>query len=572
MVGLVLCDALDPAGALGLVDGQLGDANPGLQVLEHDRQVPLTVHHGRLHMVVGAPQLVGQEARILEVVVGPHLAVLEVVGNQDHLQQVVLHHLAGDEVEGAGAGLGADAVVDDAGALALLSHGLVHAVVGIQDAQDVGGHRDAEVAVGDVPVVLHLQGALVQEGDELTLQPLQVAVGKAGGRLEGELALELVALVQPALQPLVLHTGGDDRNVLSHGGHDVGIGEVVDAVADIGPGLVRNAHFDVGPGRNQELLEVVAEGCLDGVGVLGMVHHCIEVNLLHTLIGGQGDQHALFEIDAGGDLNGHNLAVGLGDFEQGMHDIVLDIHIGAGAPGQADVLRVDDLAVQLHVDFADAHVAVHLEQPVLALQQGKILAALAGHQAVDQGLDLDFGPVDEHCLGVGRQSVNEVLSLGVAGGLDGGDDFLDFHRLLVQGAGVIDAVHHGLVRGTHGSGDGCGQGNQVGCDHGLVHRGHAGKAGVFHQAVEEHLLCARGILLQHGFEPLIGEQGGVMLLHLLHDALRHCGSIEGVDFLTSDGLVADCGCAFLQHSNNLADVVAFSFATEQCTHCYIAPF
>ena len=123
--------ALDIHHAAVLLDGHVVHSDPGAQRLEDDGQVPLAVHDGRLDMVVGPTELISQEGAVLEVVVGLDLAVLEVVGNEQHAQLVILELLAGDEVEGSSAGLAADAVVDDTRTLALFSHGLVHAVVGI---------------------------------------------------------------------------------------------------------------------------------------------------------------------------------------------------------------------------------------------------------------------------------------------------------------------------------------------------------------------------------------------------------------------------------------------------------
>lgn len=553
---------LDEAGTIGLHDRHVGDFDDGRQRAEDNWHVALAVHDSGLYMVVGAAQLVSQERAVLEVVVGLNLAVLEVVGNQQHLHHVVGELLTGDEVEHAGGGLAADAVVDDTSALALLGGRLVHGEVCVQDAQDVGRHADTEVAVGDVPVVLHLQCTLVQEGDELTLQPLEVAVGEVGRSLEGELTLELMPLVQALLQPLVLHPGGDYGDVLSHRSHDVSVGKVLDAVLDIGAGFLGQAHLNVGTGGHDELLEVVAEAGIDGMSVLGVRHSGIEVYLLDTLICAEMLHHAAVEVQLAGYVQRDDIAGVVLDLEHAGQGVGLGIEVGNRALGHTNLGLVNRAGTQIYVDSGHADIAVNLEQRILALHQRQLIAACTGDQTLDESFHRNLGTLHEGDRGIGCQSIDEVLSLGIAGGLDDGDDLFDFHGLLLQRTGVEQAVQHGLIGSPHRGGNGGGKGNGRRHQRRLVHC----VLGL-RQVVHEDLSNGIRVLLQHVLAGL-GKDAGIMLAHEGADLVRHILDFNCTYHSAGNALIADASAAGLQLVDNGTNVTAFRIAAKQNAHSH----
>lgn len=556
-------DTLDEARALGLADGQLSDHDIGGHRPEHDGQVPLGVHDRGLGVVVSTAHLIGQVAGVLVVLVGLDLSILAVVRDQQNLHLVVVHRLAGDEVEGVGAGLHADAVVDDAGALVLLVHGLVHAVVGVHDLQDEGRHRNAEVAVRDVVLVLQLQGRLVHEGDELALQPLEVAIGKVGGSLEGELTLVDMAGIQALLQTLILHARADHADILGHRGHDVDLGKVLDGVLDVGAGLLRQAHLDVGPGRNHELLEAVLEACVDGVGVLAVVHGGIEVNLPDAGIRAQELQHAGIEVDPGGEVQRHGGAVGLLNVEQAGQGVVLGAEVGHGAPGEADLGGIHKGAafIEGDVDAGHADVAVDLEQRVLAGQKRQVVAGLGGINAVHQGIHHDLGAIHEGDAGIGCQSVDHILLDLIIGALDGRNDLFDVHGLLLQGLGVEQTVEGGLIGSPHHGRDAGGQGDQVG------HQRRLGQGGLgLGDVVLEHLSDVLSILFQELLQHRVAVYAGIVLVHQIPDRIGHVLDFQAGNGVARNRLVADRGGALLQLIDNARNVAALRNAAKQYAH------
>lgn len=512
-------------------------------------------------MVVRTTQLIGQEGAVLEVVVGLHNAHLEVVGDKQHIQLVVLEQLAGDEVEDAGGGLDPDGVVDDTRATAVLGAGLVHGVVGIQDAQDVGADADTEVAVGHVLVVLQLQGTLIQEGNELALQPLQVAIGEVGGSLEGEVGLVLMAGIQALHQTLVFHAGGDHGDVLGHRRHNVGVGEVLDAVGNIGPHLLGQADLDVRTGGHHVLVEVVAEGSVDRMGVLMVRHGGIEVDLLDAVVAAQPLHGAVIEIDAGRQIRVDNAAVILPDGEHAVHGVVLGIEVRIGALGDHDVFLGDGLAIQLHIDVRHAHIAVDLEQRVLTLHQRQVLDVQLN--AVDQSIHIDLGTIHKGNGSVRGQSIDQVLFLGIAGSLQGRNDLFDLHRLLLQRTGIEQAVQGGLVGNAHGGRNGSSQSNQVGHQGRLGHGPIANQGALIDQVVLEQLFSTLGILLQHIVE-LLGEDGGVVIVHGALDRLSHVLDLNGSEDGPDGRLIADGRIAKL--IDNLLNVAALIVTAKHARH------
>ena len=516
-------------------------------------------------MVISTTQLIGQEGAILEVVIGLDLAVLEVVGNQQNLQHVVVDLLGGDEVEGGGGGLAADAVVDHTRTLTFLVHGLIHGIVGIHDTQDVGRDADTEVAVGDVPVVLHLHSDLIQEGDELTLEPLQVTVSKVCGSLKGELSLKHMTFIQALLQTLVLHTGADDRNVFGHSSHDVGVSKVLDRVLDIGTHFLRQAHLDMRTSGNQELLEVVAEGGVNGVGMLSMIHGGIEVHLLDALISTQVDHDGTGEVDLGVNASMDNLTRSSLQIEHARQDIVLSIEVGDSTLGHVDLVSGDNLTSNLGLDLGDANITVDAVQRILTNQQRQILASRTGLQAVDQSLDLDLGTIHEGNLGIGSQSIDQLF-LFILISLDGRGDSFDLHDLLIQGASIEQTMQDSLVRSTHRGSDRRSQGNQG------RHGGRLRQGGlILQQVVLEDLSNGLSVLLQHVVKALVLEEVGVMLQHHGLDLVRHVLNFDLRDFLT--GRLIDHGVAALtQFLNNVLNVAALIHTAKQSAHCLTAPF
>ena len=558
--------ALDVHHAAVLLDGHVVHGDPSAQRLEDNGQVPLAVHDGRLDMVVGPTELISQEGAILEVVVGLDLAVLEVVGDEQHAQLVILELLAGDEVEGSGAGLAADAVVDDTRTLALFSHGLVHAVVGIQDAQDIGRHAHAEVAVGDVVIVLHLHGALVQEGNELTLDPLKVAVGEVAGSSEGEASLEHMTLVQALHQPLILHAGADHSDVLSHRSDDISVGEMLNAVGDISPSFLGQAHLDVRTSRHDELLEVVAEAGVNGMGVLSVRNGGIEVHLGHAVISPQVLQNGAIEIDLGGYIGIYDGAVGLLNLEHAGQGVGLGIEVGNSALGHADLVLGDHFPIHGGVDLGDTDVAVDLEEVVLTLEQRQVLAGIAGNQTINQGLHLDLGTIHEGNGSIGSQGIDQVFLLVAAGRLDNGSDLFDLDHLLVDRPGIKQTMQNGLIGSPHGGGDGSGQGNQVGHSRRLgQHVLHLG------DVVLEDLGNTVRVFLQHTLS-LGGQNRTVMLQHHIADLVGHVGNLHAGDAPASYAFIADGVGTFLQLGNNITNVAALTLTAKQNAHYYTAPF
>lgn len=482
---------------------------------------------------------------------------------------IITELLTGDQVEDGGGGLDADAVVDDAGTTGLLGHGLIHTVIGIQGPQHIGADADTEVAVGDVVAVLHLQGAHIQEGDELALQPLQVSVSKVVGSLIGEAGLILVTGIQTSLQPLVLHAGGDHCDVAGHSRHDVGIGEVLDAVGNISPHLLRQAHLDVGTGGHDELLHAVLEGCVDGVSVLVVRHGGIEEDLLHAGIAAQIAQDRLVEIDLGGHVCHVDTPVRPADIEQAGHGVGLGIEIGNSTLGHGDILLVDGRTLDLSLDVGYTDIAVDPEQGVLALQQRKILGIQL--DAVNQGVNLQLGAIDEGGLSVGGQGVHQILLDLTQGSLDGRGDLFDLHGLLIDRAGIEEAVQNGLVGGPHGGGNAGGQGDQAGHQSRFVHAG-AGDAavrGILHQVVLQHLDHVLGILGQHmaqGILVAVVDVGpaGVMLKHKGADLVHHVLDLDGSDGRAANGFI-DKGTT-LKSLEDVADVAAFVHTAKQCAH------
>ena len=419
------------------------------------------------------------------------------------------------------------------------------------------------MAVGAVALVLQLQGALIQEGDELPLQPLEVAVREVGRSIEGELSDVLATLIQGFLQPLILHTGADHGDALSHLGDDIGVGEVLDGVGDIGPGFLRQAHLDVRPGGNHELLEVVAERSVDGMGVLLVGHGGVEVHLLDTAVAAQIEQHGLIEVDLRRHIGGVDGAVVLPDVQQQVHGVLTGAEVRLGALGDGDVLLRNDLAVDLDVGALEPHITVDAEAGVLTLQQGDILGVHL--DAVDQGIDLDLGPLHEGNLGVGGQGVDQILVLLLAGGADGRDDLLDLHGLLVDGAGIEQTMQDRLVGNPHGGRDAGRQSDQIGLKSRLgdnavlIQGGHAG----VDQVVVEHLSDALGILV-HQILELLADVGTVVLVHQLSDALGHSLDLNSGKCGTSNRLIHDG--TFLEPIDDVSDVAAFRSTAKQCTH------
>ena len=120
MMYLTKLHTLNKAGTRFLHDGQLGNgANSGHRLEDHG-QVTLTLHDSGHTVVIRTTQLIGQEGTVLEVVIGLDLAVLEVIGNQQDLQLIIIDELRADEVEGSGGGLAADAVVNHTRTLSML--------------------------------------------------------------------------------------------------------------------------------------------------------------------------------------------------------------------------------------------------------------------------------------------------------------------------------------------------------------------------------------------------------------------------------------------------------------------
>lgn len=560
---LLLHDALDVARAVGLHGGHAIDVDVGAHSLEDHGHVPLAVDDSRLHGAVGPAELIGQEGAVLEVVVGLDGRHLEVVGDQQHLQLVVLKHLAGDEVEHGGAGLHADAVVDDAGATAVLGSRLVHGVVGIQNPEDVGRHTNTEVAVGAVASVLQLQGALVQEGDELTLQPLEVAIGEVGRSIEGELSDVLIALIQSLLEPLVLHTGADHGDILGHRSHHVGVGEVLDGVGDIGPHFLRQAHLDVRAGGHHKLLEVVAEGGVDGMGVLLVGHGGIEVHLLDTLVAADEDHGGLIEVQLGGHVSGIDGAILLLDVQQQVHGVLTGAEVGLGTLSDGNVLLRNHLvlAIKVNIGARKPNVTVDAEPAVHTLQQRNILAVHL--QTFTQSIDHDLGPGHEGLRSVGRQSVDQILILLLAGSADSGNDLFDLHGLLVDGAGVEQTMQHSLIRDAHGGGDARGQGDQVGHQGRLVHLADIGDSAGLDQVVIEHLSNALGVLTDH-LGKVIVDVLTVVLVHQLHDALGHRLDLDRGKSGTGNGFIYDG--TVLEPSDDVSNVAAFRSTAKQNAH------
>lgn len=495
--------------------------------------------------------------------------MLEVVGDQVDVHPIILELLTGDQVENGGGGLDADAVVDDARAAALLSHSLVHAVVGVQDPQDVRRHAHTEVAVGDIVAILHLQGALVQEGDELALQPLQVAVSEVVRSLEGELGLILVAGIQGLLQTLVLHTAGDDSDAVGHLSNDIPAGEVVDAVLDISAHLLRQAHFDVGPGGDHELLHAVLEAGVDGVSVLVVRHGGIEVYLLHAGIATQEQQDRFVEVQRGVHVHSDNGTVGLLDVEHAGHGVGLRVEVGDSALSHGNVLLINSLAVDLDIDVSHADVAVDPEQRILTGQQEQIPGVQL--DTLDQLVDHQLSAVNEGNGGVGSQGIDHVLFLVGQGSLDSGGDLLDFHGLLLQNAGVEQTMQHGLIRRTHSGRDTGGQRDQAGHQGGLIHAGTSDAAvgGILDNVVPDHLGNAVGVFLQHGAQgvvvPVVNVRfPGVVLEHDALDLVGHSLDLDGLQHGTGNGL-ADEGATF-ESSEDVVNVAAFRHTAKQCTH------
>ena len=417
------------------------------------------------------------------------------------------------------------------------------------------------MAVGHVLVVLQLQSALIQEGDELTLQPLQVAVCEVGGSLEGEVCLVLMARVQALHQTLVFHARGDHGDVLSHRRHNVGVGEVLDAVGDIGPHFLGQADLDVRTGGNHVLIEVVAEGSVDRVSVLMVRHGGIEVDLLDAVVAPQPLHGAVIEIDAGRQIRVDHGAVILPDGEHAVHGVVLGIEVRIGTLGDHDVLLGHGLAVQLHIDVGDTHVAIDLEQGVLALQQGQVLDVQL--HAIDQGIHVDLGTVHKGNGSVRSQCVDQVLFLGIAGSLQGRDDLFDLHRLLLQSAGIEQAVQSCLVGNAHGGRNRGGQSDQVGHQGRLGHGPIANQGALVDQVVLEQLFSTLGIFLQHVVK-LLGEDGGVVIVHGALDRFSHVLDLNGSEDRPNGRLIADGRIAKL--SDNLFDVAALVVTAKHARH------
>lgn len=568
-------DVLDVANARILDSGHAVDSDDRTHRAEDDGHIPLGVYDGGLHGVIRTAQLISQEGAVLEVVIGFDLAHLPLVRDQQHLHVVVFELLTGDQIEDAGAGLDADRVVDDAGAAALFGHALVQGEVGIQNPQDVGRHAHAEVAVGDVFTVLQLQSALIQEGDELTVQPLQVAVREIGRSFEGELALVLPAGIQALLQPLIFHAGGDHRDLLGHGRHDVGVGEVMNLIGDVGLLLGRQADFDVRTGRHNELLEAVPEAGVNGMGVLLVTHGGIEVDLLDHGVTAQILHGAVLEVQLGAEVGHVHRTVVLDDVEQAGQNIVLGLEVGHGALGEGDLFRLNLLAVDLSIDVSHTDIAVDGEQGILTFQQEVVLDAQL--QAVDQGIDHDLGTIHEGNGGIGSQSVDQILGLLVAGGLDGGDNLFDIHSLLIQRPGIEQPMQNGLIRSPHGGSDGGCQGDQIGhrdsCLIQPLAGGHvivdlaggvaANKLLALHQAVLEDLGRIGGVLMQHGLEVFV-HNASIMLGHGLADGLSQILDLNAAKCSRAYAFVYDRTAA--KTFDNVCNVTAFRNAAKQNTH------
>jgi len=556
--------ALNEASARILHDGQLGNRADSAHRLEHDGQVTLTVHDSGHTGVISTTQLIGQEGAILEVVIGLNLAVLEVVGNQQDLQLVIGHELRADEVEGSGGGLAADAVVDHTRTLGLLSQSLIHGIIGIQDTHDVGRNTNTEVAVSDVPIVLHLHGALIQEGNELTLQPLQVAVSKVSRSLEAELSIELMTGIQTLLQTLILHARADHSDVLGHGSDDISVSKMLNAVADIGTSFLRQADLDMRTSRDQELLEVVLESSVDGVSMLSMRNGSIEVHLGDLTIGMQIGQHGTIEIELSIHIHGLHGTISLLALKGASQSVGLTIEVRSSTLGHGDVLLLDDLTINSSLDLGNTDITVHTEQGVRASgKDSQVLATSTRNQTIGQGLNLDLSLVDEGDLSIGGQSIDQIFLVLIGRSLNGRNDLFDLNDLLLQSAGVIQTMQDSLIRSTHGGSNRSSQGNQAGHNSGLVH----GTAIPLVHVVHEHLSSGLSVLLQHGIELLITEQLGIMLIHGTSDHISSVLDLHGAHLNTTNTLIANGIGATLQTSNNISNVVALIIhATKQLGH------
>nr|DAO98225.1 MAG TPA: hypothetical protein [Bacteriophage sp.] len=557
-------DALNEASARVLHDGQLSNRANSADRLEHDGQVTLTVHDSGHTGVIRTAQLIGQEGTILEVVIGLDLAVLEVVGNQQDLQLVIGHELRADEVEGSGGGLAADAVVDHTRTLGLLSQSLIHGIVGIQDAHDVGRNTHAEMTISDVPVVLHLHGALIQEGNEFTLQPLQVTISEVGRSLEAELSIELVTGIQTLLQTLILHARADHSDVLGHGSDDISVSKVLNAVADIGTGFLRQAHLDMRTSRDQELLEVVLESSVDGVSMLSVRHGSIEVHLGDLSISMQISQNGAIEIELSIQVHGLNSTISLLALEGASQSVGLTIEVRSSTLGHGDILLINSLTINSGLDLGNTDIAVHTEQGVrTSTKDSQVLATSTRNQTIGQGLNLDLSLVDEGSLGIGGQSINQVFLMLIGRSLDGGDNLFDLNELLLQRTGIIQTMQDSLVRSTHGSSNRSGQGNQAGHNSRLVH----GTSVPLGHVVHEHLSSSLSILLQHGIKLLATEQLRIMLIHGTSNHICSILDLHGTHLSTANTLIANGVGATLQTSNNISNVVALiKLATKQLGH------
>nr|DAS76654.1 MAG TPA: hypothetical protein [Caudoviricetes sp.] len=551
----------------------IGDIHSRRNRIEYDRQVTLRVYDSRHTSVVRTTDRIGQEGRILEVVVGLNRRILELIRHQNHDTSSSVHHLRRDEVEYVGRSLHTDRVVDQTRTAGLLGQGLIKHMLSIQNLQDIRRNCYTEVAVIQVVVKLNASSQLVQERNELTLQPFEVAMHEVRGRLKVEQSLEHMTALQAQVQTLVFHARADNRNLLSHCSHDVMIRKVVDHVADISLGLVRHRNFDVRTGRHGVLLEPVTIGHLNRMSVLRVLDHCIEEYLIDIFtVRGQILQNAALEVHSSRDIDlSRNFT------SRSINSLVSYIQnrLTSREVRSRALLQTQGGASQRRTssqsDMIQTHRTIDTSQRIQTSNQILILALLARSQtSLKQVSQNDLGLVNKQVrIGLARlERVDQVLGFLTRSNYHR-DNVFDLNGRLIQSAGIIHTMQRRLIRNTLGDRDGRGQGVQERNGSSLVDGSDITSSRInrnstiLNQSIDKHLTNALSILLQDlAHEGIFVGNTKRLRIMRKHGLLNHF--FGGIDFLcAANGRLSQAGVLISKFVDNSFNVTIFTIEQRQ---------